>query len=159
MLRLMKRREHRYAVNLQWTGNTGPGTSSYTSYSRNHDIQCAGKPPIACSADPAFRGDGTRYNPEELFVAAVAACHELWFLHLCANKGLILTAYEDHAEGRMEEGGEAPGRFVRVTLHPQATFASPADPEVVRALHAEAHRLCYVANTLNCPVEVEPAGR
>jgi organic hydroperoxide reductase OsmC/OhrA len=95
-------REHRYSVNVRWTGNTGKGTSDYRSYQRNHEIDVLGKPPILGSADPKFRGDPVRYNPEELLVSALSTCHMLWYLHLCADAGIVVVSYEDRAEGTME---------------------------------------------------------
>ncbi|MCR2632510.1 OsmC family peroxiredoxin, partial [Salmonella enterica] len=73
--------EHHYDVGVTWTGNTGKGTASYTAYARDHVIQSPGKPDIAGSADPAFRGDPARWNPEDLLVASLSACHKLWYLH------------------------------------------------------------------------------
>lgn len=92
-------RDHRYAVSLNWSGNLGSGTSAYRDYSRNYDISAEGKPVICGSADPAFRGDRSRWNPEELLVASLSACHKLWYLHLAAEAGIIVTAYTDRAEG------------------------------------------------------------
>ena len=84
---------HAYVATVEWTGNAGQGTASPHSYERRHDIRVAGKPIIAGSSDPAFRGDPTRHNPEDLLVASVAACHMLWFLGLCAAAGVVVTAY------------------------------------------------------------------
>jgi organic hydroperoxide reductase OsmC/OhrA len=92
---------HAFAVSVEWTGNTGEGTSEYTSYQRSHEISAEGKPVIPGSSDPAFRGDRSRYNPEELLVASLSACHMLWYLHLCADANLVVTSYVDHAEGTM----------------------------------------------------------
>ena len=100
-------REHRYAVSLTWTGNLGSGTSGYREYSRDYEIGADGKPAIQGSADPAFRGDRSRWNPEELLVASLSACHKLWYLHLAAEAGIIVTAYVDRAEGVMEWGETA----------------------------------------------------
>jgi len=87
---------HRYAVVVKWTGNTGTGTSGYRNYERRHEILAEGrKPLIPGSSDPAFRGDPTRWNPEELLVASLSACHKLWYLHLCAAAGIIVLAYID----------------------------------------------------------------
>ncbi len=154
----MRPREHHYRVTIRWTGNLGSGTSGYTAYSRNHEIQSGGKAPIAGSSDPVFRGDADRYNPEELFVASLAACHKLWFLHLCADAGLVVIAYEDEAEGWMQESADGGGRFLRVTLRPRARFARDPGEGVVRQLHEAAHRKCFLANSVNFPVEVAPAG-
>ena len=84
---------HQYAINLRWTGNTGQGTKTYTSYGRNHEISAPGKPVLPASSDPHFRGDAARYNPEELLVASLSACHMLWYLHLCATNGKIGRAH------------------------------------------------------------------
>ena len=73
----MTGKTHRYSVQVRWTGNLGAGTASFRSYDRSHDISADGKPTIAGSSDPAFRGDAARWNPEELMVASLAACHKL----------------------------------------------------------------------------------
>jgi organic hydroperoxide reductase OsmC/OhrA len=146
-------REHRYSVNVRWTGNTGKGTSDYRSYQRNHEIKVLEKPPILGSADPKFRGDPLRYNPEELLVSALSTCHMLWYLHLCADAGIVVVSYEDRAEGTMEESSEGGGRFVRVTLHPHVRVTGSA--ELAETLHQRAHELCYIANSVNFPIQHE----
>ena len=143
-------REHRYSVNVAWTGNTGKGTSDYRSYTRDHEIRVPGKPPIRGSSDPKFRGDPVRYNPEELLVAALSSCHMLWYLHLCADAGIVVVSYEDRAEGTMEESGEGAGRFVRVVLRPHVRVTESV--EQAEALHQRAHELCFIANSVNFPV-------
>lgn len=142
-------RVHRYAVTVRWTGNSGAGTSSYGAYRRDHEILADGKPTIPCSSDPAYRGDGARWNPEELFVAALAACHKLWYLHLCADAGIVVLAYEDQAEGEMEETAGGGGRFLSVTLHPRVTVAAGADLAQAHELHDMARRKCFLANSVN----------
>jgi organic hydroperoxide reductase OsmC/OhrA len=141
---------HNYKLTVTWTGNRGSGTSGYRDYDRAHTIAAAGKQDIAGSSDPAFRGDATRWNPEELLVASASACHKLWYLHLCADAGIIVTAYEDHAEGTMN--GD---RFERVVLRPQVTI-SAGNADLAKRLHHEAHEKCYIANSLNFPVLCEP---
>jgi organic hydroperoxide reductase OsmC/OhrA len=143
-------REHLYSVNVAWTGNTGQGTSDYRSYTRDHEINVPGKPPIHGSSDPKFRGDPVRYNPEELMVAALSSCHMLWYLHLCADAGVVVVSYEDRAEGTMEESGEGAGRFVRVMLRPHVRVTKSV--EQAEALHQRAHELCFIANSVNFPV-------
>ncbi len=115
---------HRYEVNVRWTGNAGEGTSSYRSYSRDHDVSVAGKATLAGSSDPAFRGDSERWNPEELLVAALSQCHMLAYLHACAVNAVVVTAYEDQAEGSMKMSGNS-GAFSEVTLHPRVTVEKP----------------------------------
>jgi organic hydroperoxide reductase OsmC/OhrA len=152
----MPQREHRYQVTVRWTGNQGSGTSGYKAYARDHDISAAGKPPIPGSSDPAFRGDPARWNPEELFVASVSACHKLWYLHLAAVGGIVVTDYVDRAEGVMVEDGGGEGHFVSITLRPEIAVQQPADLGKARALHAEAHAKCFIANSIKTPVAVEP---
>lgn len=143
-------REHTYSVNVVWTGNTGQGTSDYRSYTRDHEVNVPGKPPILGSADPKFRGNPARYNPEELLVSALSGCHMLWYLHLCADAGIVVVSYDDRAEGTMEESAEGEGRFVRVTLRPHVRVTNSVDQ--AEALHQRAHELCFIANSVNFPV-------
>jgi organic hydroperoxide reductase OsmC/OhrA len=148
---------HRYSVAVEWTGNTGTGTSGYRNYERRHEISAGTeKPIIPGSSDPAFRGDPTRWNPEELLVASLSACHKLWYLHLCAEAGIVVVAYVDHAEGVMEVAADGSGHFARVVLHPHVAVAAGSDVIKARELHATAHAKCFIANSMNFPVEHEP---
>lgn len=125
---LMSNRTHHYDVTIRWTGNTGSGTSGYRNYTRDHEIASGpGEPPILGSSDAAFRGDSTRWNPEELLVASLSACHKLWYLHLCAEAGVIVTQYFDQAEGVMEESTDGSGKFRKVTLGPNVVIATGSD--------------------------------
>jgi organic hydroperoxide reductase OsmC/OhrA len=144
---------HQYRTTIAWDG--GAGTTSYKAYSRDHVLGAEGKPDIFGSADPAFRGDRGRYNPEELLVASLSSCHLLSYLYVCAVNGVVVTHYRDEAEGVMRAEAEGSGRFERVTLHPHVTIAS-GDRDKARALHEQAHRLCFITNSVNFPVEVEP---
>src|SRR5690349_498616 len=112
---------HTYKTNVTWTGNLGEGTKDYRAYDRNYNIIVNNKPVIPGSSDPAFRGDATRYNPEDLLVASLAACHMLWYLHLCTTAGVVVMEYIDEATGNMEETADGGGHFTEVTLHPIIT--------------------------------------
>jgi organic hydroperoxide reductase OsmC/OhrA len=147
--------EHKYAVSVQWTGNRGSGTSGYRDYGRDHTIRAGSKPEIAGSSDPAFLGDAARWNPEDLLVAAVSACHKLWYLHLCADAGIAVLAYLDHAEGTMVERAQ-PGQFTQIVLRPHVTLPAGADRELALRLHHAAHEKCYIANSVNFPILCEP---
>lgn len=149
-------KDHTYTVTVTWTGNTGSGTSAYRAYGRTHEIAVRGKPGIPASSDPAFRGDRARYNPEELLVAALSSCHMLWYLHLCATEGIVVHAYQDIAEGVMQEDPDGGGRFTEVVLQPEITLAPGADRARAQALHAEAHRKCFIANSVAFPIRHEP---
>jgi organic hydroperoxide reductase OsmC/OhrA len=152
----MAQREHRYEVCISWRGNTGSGTSSYRAYKRDHEISAAGKTSIAASSDPHFRGDGARWNPEELLVASLSSCHQLWYLHLCADAGIVVIAYEDRAQGVMVEEADGGGRFVRVVLRPRVIIDPRSDAALAQQLHAKAHALCFIARSVNFAVEHEP---
>jgi organic hydroperoxide reductase OsmC/OhrA len=147
---------HDYHITTEWTGNLGAGTANYRAYSRNHQISSAQKTAlIHGSSDPHFRGDGARYNPEELLVASLSTCHMLWVLHLCANAGIVVTAYTDDAAGEMVENEDGSGQFNRVLLRPRMTITDAARVDEARMLHAKAHHLCFIARSVNFPVEHE----
>jgi organic hydroperoxide reductase OsmC/OhrA len=150
-----KGREHSYHTNVTWTGNTGTGTASYRGYKRDHEIAADGKPVIPGSSDPAFRGDPARWNPEELLVASLSTCHQLWYLHLCADAGIVVTAYDDRAEGVLTERPDGGGRFARVVLRPRVTITSAAHRELALSLHERAHAMCFIASSVNFAVSTE----
>lgn len=150
--------EHSYEVTVEWTGDLGSGTQGYRAFSRAHEVLVEGKAPIAASSDPAFRGDDSRWNPEELLVASIAQCHLLWYLHLCAANGVNVVGYEDRAHGvmRMDATGGG-GRFAEVTLRPEVTVTDASMVEKARALHGEVGAVCFIARSVNFPVRHEPA--
>jgi organic hydroperoxide reductase OsmC/OhrA len=149
-------KQHTYQVHVNWTGNTGEGTKTYKSYRRDLTIESSGKPPIPGSSDPAFRGDPSRYNPEDLLIASLSSCHMLWYLHLCAVNHVTVVDYQDHASGVMQEHDDGSGEFASVTLKPNIRILPGDDREKALALHTEAHHLCFIARSVNFPVEVTP---
>ena len=146
--------EHNYAVRVEWQGNLGSGTSGYRDYGRDLHVTAEGNPPIEGSADKPFRGSPERWNPEELLLAALAQCHMLSYLHVAVKNGIVVTGYEDDAIGTMTQVGEG-GHFTSVTLRPVVTIAE-GDPEIARAIHAEASALCFIASSVNFPVRHDP---
>jgi organic hydroperoxide reductase OsmC/OhrA len=152
----MAGKRHHYRAEVIWTGNLGVGTRTYREYARDHEIRGDAKSAILGSADPAFRGDASRWNPEELLVASLSTCHQLWYLHLCADAGIVVLDYADEARGEMIETADGGGRFTAATLRPRARLAPGADLAKAEALHREAHHLCFIANSVNFPVSVEP---
>ena len=148
---------HHYSVTVTWTGNKGTGTTGYQDYSRAFELEADGKHSIAGSSDPEFRGDNGRWNPEQLLVGSLSSCHKLWFLHLAAVAGVVVTEYVDHAEGTMRTTpGAETGRFESVTLRPEVTVTAASDLSLIRALHEDSHRRCFIANSVNFPVHCEP---
>ncbi|GAA3889835.1 OsmC family protein [Gibbsiella dentisursi] len=152
----MAEKQHTYRVNVVWTGNEGSGTANYRAYSRNHKINAAGKPPVLGSADPSFRGDPARWNPEELLLASLSACHKLWYLGLCAAAGVTVVAYRDEAEGVMLEESGGAGQFSSVTLRPRVEITADSDRQTALDLHHKAHDMCFIARSVNFPVNNEP---
>jgi organic hydroperoxide reductase OsmC/OhrA len=144
--------QHHYHVAVTWTGDQGSGTSNYRAYSREHEVTAGGPPVIPGSSDPKFRGDAARWNPEQLLVASLSQCHMLWYLHLCADAGIIVTSYQDSAMGTMD--GE---RFTGAVLRPRVMVSDPGMISKALALHADAHEKCYIAKSVAFPVTHEPS--
>jgi organic hydroperoxide reductase OsmC/OhrA len=111
---------------------------------------------IPGSSDPHFRGDAARYNPEELLVASLSTCHMLWVLHLCADAGIVVTDYSDEAEGEMRLNADGSGEFVSVTLHPRLVIDGRARADEAIQLNHRVHELCFIARSVNFPVQCLP---
>ena len=152
---MSKSHQQQYQLEVIWTGNRGDGTQSYQSYGREHEIRVPGKPVLAGSSDPAYRGNSDRHNPADLLVAALSSCHMLWYLHLAAVAGVVVTAYVDAAEGT-EAVDDHGGRFTEVILRPTVTVSADSDAAKAAAVHEDAHHACYIANSVNFPVRCEP---
>jgi organic hydroperoxide reductase OsmC/OhrA len=152
--------QHAYTVTVEWTGDLGSGTSDYRAYSRDHDLLADGKPPISASSDPAFRGDRTRWNPEELLLAALSECHMLTYLHLCAVSGVTVVGYEDRAHGvvAMDRRGGG-GQFTEAVLRPEVTVADESMVERAGQLHEDVPSLCFIARSVNFPVHHDAVTR
>lgn len=146
--------DHHYAVQVEWLGNRGTGTSDYRAYGRELRVDADGKPSILGSADPTFHGDAQRWNPEELLLAALAQCHMLSYLHVAASHGVIVIAYTDAAVGTMRQTSNGGGHFTSATLRPRVTIASD-NAELASSLHAEASAKCFIAASVNFPVHHE----
>lgn len=148
-------KEHTYRVTVQWKGNLGEGTKHYSTYSRNHEIKAIDKPPIFGSSDPAFRGDASRYNPEELFVSTLSSCHMLWFLHLCTVNKITVESYNDEPIGTMQETEKGSGYFKKVTLRPSVVIREAGQEAIINKIHHQAHEYCFIANSVNFEVAIE----
>lgn len=150
-------KKHNYKIKVEWIGNEGNGTLTYNSYNRNHKITADGKyDEINASSDPAFLGDKTRYNPEDLFLSSLSACHMLWYLHLCSVNKIIVTEYLDNATGIMEETENGSGKFIEVTLNPKVKITDGNMIERANELHGEANKMCFIANSCNFKVRHNP---
>lgn len=148
----MSRNEHRYLARLVWEGNRGEGTWAYDGYDRQYRILIAQKPDITGSADPHFRGDAARHNPEDLFLASVSACHMLTYLALCARQGVRVLAYDDSAVATLRLDTSGGGCFDEIELRPTVTVASARDIEPAERLHRDAHQQCFIATSCRVPI-------
>jgi len=149
-------KEHHYKLSATWKGNKGTGTDTVRSYDRSHTIHIAGKPELHLTTDNPAVGDKTKLNPEDLLVTAVSSCHMLSYLYVCALEGVVVTAYVDHATGIMIENDKGGGQFKTVTLNPVVTVAAQAMIEKANHLHHKAHDVCYIANSVNFEVLINP---
>ncbi len=147
----MAEKRHNYLVTVKWTGRP-----THRNFERDHDIMAEGKSPIKGSSDPAHRGDSSRWNPEELLVASLSACHKLWYLGLCSQAGIVVTGYEDTAEGSMVEDASGAGQFTSVTLHPKVTVSAESDVAKATELHHMAHKKCFITRSVNFSVNNVP---
>ncbi|MFS0712497.1 OsmC family protein [Microbacterium sp. 2P01SA-2] len=148
--------EHRYSVRAEWTGNRGTGTSDYRDYDRAVTLSIDGKPSLAASSDKPFRGDPTRWNPEDLLLSALSECHLLSYLHACVTAGVVVVEYADDATGTMREDGRGGGAFTEVVLRPRVVVAEESMREAALEAHAQANAWCFIANSVNFPVRHEP---
>ena len=153
------RGQHNYQATIQWTGNKGTGTDNYRNYERSHTIRIANKTEILGSSDPAFRGDKTKHNTEDLLVCSLSSCHMLWYLHLCSEAGVIVIDYVDNSTGIMLETSDGSGQFSEVTLNPIVTVTDQSMVDKANELHKKANELCFIAKSVNFPVKHNPLTR
>lgn len=149
-------RNHEYQSKITWTGNRGSGTLDYRAYDRNYKISIEGKQEIEGSSDSAFSGDQSKHNPEDLLLSAVASCHMLWYLHLCSEQGIVVMEYTDNARGVMQEDKNGSGKFTEITLYPEVVITNESKTGLAQALHEEAGKMCFIANSLNFKVGYQP---
>jgi organic hydroperoxide reductase OsmC/OhrA len=149
-------KEHNYAVKIEWTGNKGSGTDDYRNYERSHTITIEGKPAILGSSDTPFRGDGSKHNPEDFLVSSLSTCHMLWYLHLCADAGVVVVNYVDNAKGTLKQLADGSGFFTEVTLYPEVQVLNENMIELANSLHKKAHNFCFIAKSVNFPVHHQP---
>ena len=144
---------HQYRARCSWKGTTGGG---YEKYDRTH---LASAPPasstLILSADPAFRGEASRLNPEQLVIIAASSCQLLSFLAVASRARVEILEYDDEAEAEMPED-DLPVRITRIRLRPRIVIGPNTNEERIRQLVEIAHNECYIANSLKTQVSVEP---
>lgn len=148
-------KEHQYTCRVEWVGNRGEGTTSYRSFDRTWDITTPGRVVIHGSSDPAFGGNPTMPNPEDLLLSSLSACHMLWYLHLAVKAGIVVSTYQDDPVGFGEVEPSGVGRFLRATLRPRIGLKAGTDLQHADAIHHEIHKFCFIARSVNFPVSYE----
>ncbi len=146
---------HEFSCRLLWTGAAAGPTDNYRTYSRALSVEIPGKPALAASSAPAFLGDASLHNPEDMLMAALSTCHCLSYLALAARNRLLVMDYTDEATGTMEWDGTT-YKFTSVVLRPTVTVRAGQDVQRARILHDDAHESCFIARSVNFPVRNEP---
>ena len=148
--------EHHVA--LDWQKGDAPFT--YDTYPRNHEIRFKnGAERLTVSGAVAYKGDGSKADPEDLLVAALSSCHALSFLAIAAKKRLTVLSYQDAAIGFLENDATVGGGklwITRVTLRPKVVFETDPGVDILAQLHHLAHEACFIANSVKTAVTVEP---
>ena len=148
--------EHNYQLTAVWNGNKGEGTKNIRAYDRSHTVTIAGKPELYLTTDNPAVGDKSKLNPEDLLVTAISSCHMLSYLYVCALEGIVVTSYTDNATGIMIEKESGGGSFKEVILNPKVTVEHDSMVEKAIDLHHQAHKICYIANSVNFEVKCNP---
>lgn len=146
--------QHQFDGRLAWSGGV-TRDGDRLKLDRRFRIHFDGKAAIEGSGPSVFNGDDSRHNPETLMVASLMSCHHLTYLAVCERAGIALATYQDHATGTLAiKDGKM--RMVEVVLRPQVTITDAAQLQQATELHAKAHANCFMSNSVNFPVRVEP---
>ena len=132
---------------------------TYETYSRDHVVTFENGQKALASSAPAFVGNPEALNPETLLVGALASCHLLTFLAVCAKRGYVVESYDDAASGVLEKNAEGKMAITRITLRPKVVFGADKVPtaEELAKLHERAHANCFIGSSIRAEVTVEPA--
>lgn len=147
---------HIFKANLAWKASSDSESTPVKHYSKSHRIAIVGKEELLISAAKAFKGDPALFNPEDLFLSSLASCHMMSYLYCCAQHHISVLSYEDQAEGILETFADGSGKFTAVHLFPHVVIADSSQVEQALALHQEANKLCFIANSCNFPVFHQP---
>jgi organic hydroperoxide reductase OsmC/OhrA len=129
-------------------------------YSREHTWSFDGGATVVASASPdvvrAPWSNPAGIDPEEAFVASLASCHLLTYLHIASRAGFVMSSYEDDAYGQMSKNESGKLWVSSVVLRPRVRYAGEAPPaERERELHEQAHHECFIANSVKTEIRFE----
>lgn len=144
--------EHR--IELDWLRKDGPFERG--NYSSTHEITFSDSLKIKGSPSPAFGGDDSAADPEQLLVSSISACHMLTFLAVAANRGYIVDSYHDSASGTLAKNGDGKMAVVKTVLSPKVAFSGEKHPsaEEYKQLHDRAHQGCFIAHSVKTEIEI-----
>ncbi len=143
---------HLFTANLSW--QPSGKNFSYKDYSREYIVRSEGKPDFVGTAAPAYMGSKYHYNPEDLLVVSLSACHMLTYLAYCANSKITVLDYRDDASGELVQEGKIM-KFKEVILRPKITLTPESNQEMAQSLHEKAHHACFIANSVNFPIQIK----
>lgn len=144
--------EHTFKASLNWTSEKNSESDHSRSYTKTHTVKIAGKPILNVSAAKAFKGNPKLYNPEDLLLSSLVSCHMMSYLYVCEKNNVVILNYSDTAEAILEVAADGSGRFIEARLYPKVQIENPDKKELALALHAEARKLCFIANSCNFPI-------
>ena len=146
-----------HKVTLEW--KRGSESFTYESYNRDHTLVFEGGSRVTASSAPAYRGNPSHVNPEEGLVAALSSCHMLTFLAVAAKKRFVVDHYSDQAVGFLEKNDKGRLAITRVILRPRIAFGGTTvpTPQEIAELHEQAHKGCFIANSVTTEVKIEAA--
>ena len=138
--------KHLFQARLSWQEQKG------NRYTKNHTISLDGKPDLNVSAAKAFKGDPSRYNPEDLLLSSLASCHMMSYLYVCNQNGIEVVSYTDTAVATLEVTADGSGRFIEAKLFPKVIIKQKVKVALALSLHQKANELCFIANSCNFPI-------
>jgi len=143
---------HRFQAHLKWSKKTEVGQDNRKRY-KNHMLAVADKNSLEVSAAKAFKGDPTKWNPEEMLLDSLMSCHMMSYLYVCQQNGVEVLAYEDAGEAFLEVNADGSGKVTKVILGPKVVISNAEQIDLAKELHIQANQLCFIANS--CAFEVE----
>jgi organic hydroperoxide reductase OsmC/OhrA len=141
----------RYESRLRWTGSTGLG---WAGYEREHTVTAPPAEQEIRVTTAESHGDPSVLNPEQLLLMSASSCQMLWFLHVAAKARVDVVGYDDDATALMPEDAR-PVRITEITLRPRIRVSGEVSEERIRKLVDTAHEHCFIANSLNCSMNIE----
>ena len=147
---------HQFNAQLNWNLKEKPDNFKGRFYTKNHSISFDQKTDLEISAAKTFKGDPTLHNPEDLLLASLTSCHMMSFLYCCSVENLEVLKYVDNSELILNVNSDGSGKITKAILNPLVKFATEVEIFDLNLLHKKASKLCFIANSCNFTIEVNP---